>query len=330
MFFNGNKQLTSFYQNFKSSAYIFPLIYTLLFFVQLRRSAIAMRENMISALIIIGVLVLVGALWFAYENPALNPRLKEETYTIIRKWDMPEELEEISGINYLSKNKIACVQDEEGILFIYNLDTDLVEKKINFSKSGDYEGLAIVDSIAYIVESSGKIFEVYNYMSPDFHTKEYKAPFSGRNNLESLTADIANNRLLLAVKDVDPNSKAFKGIYAFDLDSKKVQPEPVFKIPLDDPIFKIEGSSSKNDRLAQFYPSEIALNPTDGNIYILDGKNPRLLIMDTNGKLLKLHKLNQESFPQPEGMTFDPDGTLYISNEGKKGMANILEIELKD
>ena len=103
-----------------------------------------MKENVISALIIVGVLLIVGFLWFAYENPVLNPKLKEETYVIIRKWDLPEVLEEVSGIHYLSGNKMACVQDEDGIIFIYNLDTDLVEKTINFSKSGDYEGVARV------------------------------------------------------------------------------------------------------------------------------------------------------------------------------------------
>lgn len=288
-----------------------------------------MRENTISALIIFGVLALVGTLWFAYENPALNPRLKEETYTIIRKWEMPVELEEISGISYFSEDKMACVQDEEGIIFIYNLDTDLVEKKINFGKSGDYEGVAIVDSTAYVLESSGKLFEVSNYLSPDFQTVEYKTPFSGRNNMESLVADSINNRLLLAVKDADPNSKDSKGIYAFDLETKKTLSEPIFKISLDDPIFNEKSAKKSKKKSNKFYPSEIAINPIDGNIYILEGKNPRLLIMDPSGKLLRLHILNKKSFPQPEGMTFSPDGTLYISNEGKNGTATILEVQLK-
>lgn len=288
-----------------------------------------MRENVIAFFIIIGVLGLVGALWFAYENPALNPRLKEETYTIIRKWEMPVELEEISGISYFSEDKMVCVQDEEGIIFIYNLDTDLVEKKINFGKSGDYEGVAIVDSTAYVLESSGKIFQVSNYLSPSFQTKEYKTPFSGKNNLESLVADSINNRLLLAVKDTDPNSKDYKGIYAFDLGTNKTLSDPILKIPLNDPIFKVKNAQKSKKKSDKFYPSEIAINPIDGNIYILEGKNPRLLIMDPSGKLLRIHLLNKKSFPQPEGMTFAPDGTLYISNEGKKGTATILEVELK-
>ena len=289
-----------------------------------------MRENTISALIIFGVLALVGMLWFAYENPALNPRLKEETYTIIRKWEMPVELEEISGITYLSEDKIACVQDEEGIIFIFNLDTDSVEKKINFGKSGDYEGLAIVNSTAYVLESSGKLFEVSNYLKPNFLTEEYNLPFSGRNNLESLVADSINNRLLLAIKDVDPNGKDYKGIYAFDLETKKTLSEPIFKIPMNDPIFSGKSTKKNKKKSDKFYPSEIAINPIDGNVYILEGKNPRLLIMDSKGKLLQLHDLNKKYFPQPEGMTFAPDGTLYISNEGKKGTATILEVELKE
>ena len=292
-----------------------------------------MKENVISALIIIGVLLIVGFLWFAYENPVLNPKLKEETYVIIRKWDLPEVLEEVSGIHYLSDNKMACVQDEDGIIFIYNLDTDLVEKTINFSKSGDYEGVAIIDSTAYVLESNGKIHQVLDYLGPSFTTHTFKTHFSGKNNMESLSADSINNRLLLSVKDTDPNSRDYKGIYAFDLETKRVLPTPIFKIPLNDPILMEKSSKSDDDgggTNGGFYPSDLAIHPIDGTIYILEGKTPRLLLMDPQGKLLQLHELNEEFFPQPEGLAFAPDGTLYISNEGKKGTANILEVELKD
>ena len=284
-----------------------------------------MRENTISALIIAGILILVGTLWLVYQNPALNPRLQEETYTIIRKWDVPEELEEISGITYIGDNKIACVQDEEGIIFIYNLDTDLVDRKINFAKSGDYEGIAVADSTAYVIESNGKLHEIENYLSPSFTERIIKTQFSGRNNMESLALDSLNHRLLLTVKDHDPNSKNYKGIYAFDLESQKISTEPIFMIRHDDPIFM----TGKKGDLQEFYPSELAINPVDGNIYVLEGKNPRLLILDSKGTPIKLHKLNSKTFPQPEGMTFGTDGTLYISNEGKNGIANILEVELK-
>lgn len=284
-----------------------------------------LKENTISALIIGGVLVLVGGLWFAFENPAINPRLEEETYTIIHKWDMPDELNEISGINWLSDDRMACVQDEEGIIYIYNFNTELVEKKVNFAKSGDYEALAIVDSTAYVMESSGKLFEVSNYLSTNFQTKEYQIPFSGKNNIESLVADSTNNRLLFTVKNKDPNSVSYKGIYVFNLETKTTETLPILKIPITDSIFQIKGN--KADKPFNFYPSEIAIHPKNNNIYVLSGKNPRLLIMDQSGKILKLHQLNKKSFPQPEGISFSSEGVIFISNEGKKGTANILEVE---
>lgn len=307
------------YHNFKDKLYYFHLFYS---FNILK----IMNENRIAFFIIVGVLAFVGIMWYAIGNPAINPRLDDETYTIIHKWDMPNELNEISGINWLSDDKIACVQDEEGIIFIYNFATELVEKKINFAKSGDYEGLAIVDSTAYVMESTGKLFEVLNYLSPNFETKEYQTPFSGKNNIESLVADTLNNRLLFTTKNKDPNSDLYKGIYAFNLDTKKTEKLPVLKIPLNDPIF--EGKAEdKKENSSNFYPSEIGINPTNGHIYVLTAKTPQLLIMDTNGKPLKLHRLYEKSFPQPEGLTFSKDGKIFISNEGKKEPANIMEVE---
>lgn len=289
-----------------------------------------MNENRIAIYIIVGILAFVGILWYAFENPALNPRLENETYTIIRKWDMPVDLNEISGISSISENKIACVQDEEGIVFIYNLTTSLIEKKINFGKYGDYEGIAVTDSAAYVMESSGRLFEIKNYLGDNFQTKDYQTPFSGRNNMESIVADTLHNRLLFTAKDKDPNSNNFKGIYAFNLQTKSTETLPKLKIPLDDPIFKTKDADDDVDAFSNFYPSDIAINPKNGNLYILEAKNPQLLIMDSVGKLLKLHKLYPESFPQPEGLTFAADGTLYISNEGKNGTANILEVEFEE
>ena len=37
---------------------------------------------------------------------------------------LPSQLKEISGITFLSKNKIVCVQDEKGTFFIYDIKKD--------------------------------------------------------------------------------------------------------------------------------------------------------------------------------------------------------------
>jgi uncharacterized protein YjiK len=288
------------------------------------------NENKIAFLIIISVLVLVSLLWFAFENPSLNPRLEKENYTIIRKWEMPKELDEISGITWVGENRIACVQDEEGIIFIYDLASNAVEKTVNFSKAGDYEGIAVVDSTAFVLRSDGELFEIVNYMSDNFEVKTHDTPFSGKNNMESLTIDKENNRLLLMPKDKDLKSADFIGIYAFNLDTKKMEEYPILSVKHNDPIFKNKKKDDDKESKNAINPADIAINPLDGNFYILEGKKPQLLIVDSNGKTIKLHKLIQDTFNQPEGIIFSTEGTMYISNEGKKGTANILEVEFDE
>ena len=287
------------------------------------------NENKIAFLIIMSVLVLVSLLWFAFENPNLNPRLEKENYTIIRKWEMPKELDEISGITWLGENRIACVQDEEGIIFIYNLASSAVEKKVTFSKSGDYEGITVVDSTAFVLRSDGELYEIVNFLNNNFEVKIHKTPFSGKNNMECLTFDKENNRLLLMPKDKDLESTEFIGMYAFNLETKQLDSHPVLSVNHSDFIIKSKSKDDDGSVSNTIHPADIAINPLDGNYYIVEGKKPKLLIVDSTGKTLKLHNLVKDTFNQPEGIIFSPDGTMYISNEGKNGTANIMEVELE-
>lgn len=290
---------------------------------------IAKNENRISIIIIASILILVGLLSVAYNTPGLNPKLEKDNYTILQKSELPNELNEISGIDWLGDNKIACVQDEDGIIFIYNLTTSAVEKEINFSKAGDYEGIALVDNTAYILRADGEIFEVVNFLSDNFEVKTYKTSFSEKNNMESLTYDMENNRLLLCPKDNDLESEDNMGVYAFNLNTKRLDNTPILQINHNDPIFESKKKDKKKKKSSNsIHPADIAINPQNGNIYIVDGKNPQLLIMDTSGKTSKIYTLQEKTFNQPEGIIFSPDGSLYISNEGKKGTANILKVEL--
>ena len=64
--------------------------------------------------------------------------------TIVKKWEMPKPLIEISGLSYLDDQHFACIQDELGKIFIYNIKSSSVEKEISFGAIGDYEELAVV------------------------------------------------------------------------------------------------------------------------------------------------------------------------------------------
>jgi DNA-binding beta-propeller fold protein YncE len=75
-------------------------------------------------------------------------------------------------------------------------------------------------------------------------------------------------------------------------------------------------------------PSGIAIHPLNGDMYITDGRDPKLLIMDAAGTIKKLYPLNTKEFSQPEGITFNAAGDLFIANEGTKQPGNILQVKI--
>lgn len=252
---------------------------------------------------------------------------KESTVNILTTWLLPNDLIEISGIDWMDTDRFACVQDEAGKIFIFNTRSNKIEQEIPFAEKGDYEGIAVAGGAIYVLQANGSIFEVKGYKNDNPVVKVYNTHLKKKQDAESLAYDEKNNRLLVAVKAIDLNSNDYKGIYAFDLKSKQMAAAPVYKIDLKHKIFqemnkgKIENSIS---------PSDLAIHPLTGDLYILEGTNPKLLIMDSKGSILSLYNLKGADFPQPEGITFNPEGKMYISNEGSKQAGNILQVELEN
>tara|TARA_B100000678_G_scaffold164615_1_gene137448 strand:- start:66 stop:911 length:846 start_codon:yes stop_codon:yes gene_type:complete len=273
--------------------------------------------------IILGLFLLIGLTVFAFNSKTWEQPKKNYEYTIVNRWELPEILEEVSGISWIGNNKIACIQDEDGTIFIYNLKTSQLENKIDFANKGDYEDIVVFENDAYVLRSDGILFRVENYLTSPTVT-EYSTFNDDSRNVEGLTLDKNYNRLLLAVKDEKHKEKAFKGIYAFDLVTKKFQFLPKYKIDMKDEIFK-NLAVKKTHKLMR--PSALTFTNNAEEIYYLDGAQPKFLISDNEGNLKKLYQLNEEEFNQPEGITISPGNRIFISNEGKKGLPNILEVE---
>jgi len=246
---------------------------------------------------------------------------------VTKKWEMPESLTEISGLSYINEQRFACIQDELGTIFIYNTSTSSVEKEIPFGDIGDYEGLAVVGDTIWVLRADGKLFEVSEISSPKPSVKEYGTHLTLKQDSEGLCYDKKNNRLLIAIKGTEAGSDDYKGIYAFDLTSKKMDQQPVFKIDLLDETFDSNGSGKK--KKSSIYPSGLAIHPLTGDMYITDGRNSKLLITDAGGKIKKLYQLSTSEFAQPEGISFNAAGDLFIANEGTKQPGNILQIKIE-
>jgi len=239
---------------------------------------------------------------------------------IIKQWDLPEELKEVSGIAYLSKDRFACVQDEKGVIYIYNTGSGSIEKQIPFAGPGDYEGIAVNGNTAYVVTADGELYQVS--LEGKTNVRQFKTSLTAEHNVEGLSFDKKNNRLLLAIKDYAPGITGYKGVYAFDLRTNTMVANPVMKIDMSHSLLK-----KQNKKKDQVMPSEIGIHPITNEIYVTDGPNSRLLILTESGETRQVLELGK-SFSQPEGISFSPEGEIFISNEGAKGAGNIIKVAI--
>jgi len=279
--------------------------------------------------LVIAIMVLViGVVSFlSFGNGSATEALNEKNvgYEILKKWDLPKELNEISGISWIGENRIACVQDEDGIIFIYNLETSEIENSVSFGSGGDYEGITIIGNDAFVLRSDGIIFEINNFQDKNPRVLKHETGLQQLKgiNIEGLCADPENKRLLLAIKERKGTGDN-KEIYAFDLEKNDTGTKPFFLVELSDPVF----NNVKGKLKSRFSPGEIALHPQTGEIYILDGTNPKILITEKDGTPKEMVMLQERDFGNPEGLTFSPQGDMYISNEAAGGPANILMVSL--
>lgn len=279
------------------------------------------------------ILIIIAYLFNVNIAVAQQPNLSNlkdsvsREFRILKTWSLPETLKEISGISYIDADRFACIQDEIGSIFIYNISTSLIEATIPFASPGDYEGIAVVGDDAYIACADGRIIEITGYRTPKPVIKEYGTHLTVKQNVEGICYDKKNKRLLVAIKGEETGDPLYKGVYEFSLSEKKMIVKPVFKIDLQDPVFvKFQGKKNKTI----FQPSEIDIDPVSGDIYITSGARSQILIMDDKGKIKALYALDKSKINQPEGMLFTPSGDLYIASEGGRQIpGKIFQVQLK-
>lgn len=253
---------------------------------------------------------------------------------------LPTSLQEISGLAIIDSTTIACIQDENGILFLYDLKKHKLTKQFTFGLNGDYEGITRVGKLLYILRSDGVLFELKDYSTKKLSVKTYATRVPAFNN-EGLCYDSIHNRLLIGAKgkiNKDPLNKDLRCIYEFNLTSKTLNQKPVFNFnTLDVNLFakmndiKLQKRQTKNGKIVEIglklNTSEIAIHPITKQLYVLSATDHCLFIFNLNGNLEHIEKLNPILFNKAEGLSFYPNGDVLISNEGQAHQPTLLKFK---
>ncbi len=255
---------------------------------------------------------------------------------------LPYELREISGLTIIDSSSVACIQDEKGIVFIYDLTRDQITKQIYFNKGGDYEGICRVSQTLFILKSNGVLFKINDYESSAY-ADEIKLPTLKEDDNEGLCYDRKNHRILIAPKTKSGKNSGFKKtqrIYAYDLRSDQLDKEPVYDIKIeevsrllvDDNLIKAKKEKKKKKPAVpeiSLSPSEIAIHPLTGKLFILSSEDHMLFVFDTNGRIEYAEKLDPILLNRPEGLAFFENGDMLISNESGNKYPTIMRFKYR-
>jgi uncharacterized protein YjiK len=250
---------------------------------------------------------------------------------------LPPVLHEISGITVIGSSSIACVQDENGIVFIYDVQRKEIKKQITFHGNGDYEGITLADDTIYVLRSDGVLFEITDLKSSIIAEKILLSKLSDIEN-EGLCYYRKSNMLLIAPKDKpkkESEDKDRRGIYGFDLNTGELIKNPIINIDLsaikefafDNEAFQ-QIKSKKKDKGSKpdikFRPSAIGIHPVTDKFFVLSATDQMLFVFDLDGTIEYMVYLNPEIFNMPEGIAFFENGDMLISNEGQNMNATLL------
>lgn len=232
---------------------------------------------------------------------------------------LPEEIHDLSGIAYDATSKtVFAIDDDQGKVFQIPLRQNPAIQSWTIGKPEDYEDIVLTGNMLYVLASEGKI--LYLPLSlPLGKPTPVRLPVKGKNDFETLFKDPRSERLLMVCKQCADDSKKKSSVYAFDLNQKDFQSDPVALIDGRE-VSRVLGSDIKNLK-----PAAAAAHPETGEIYLLASVNKLMLILNAGLEVQSAYKLDPRIFKQPEGIAFTPAGDLLISNEaGKTGKANIL------
>ncbi|MBN2441486.1 MAG: SdiA-regulated domain-containing protein [Spirochaetales bacterium] len=301
------------------------------------------KKNIIKILVLIPALFIVFIIFYRVLGPAQKSENivyastdLELPYNISlpdKTIQLPKVLREISGISYYDENTLACCEDETGTVYLVDIRTGDITHSYEFIKDADYEDIEVVrdmiedmETKIYVLRSDGNIYRIKGLGSPDQRVKKYKTFLKAANNAEGLCYYKAKNTLLIACKgSVLSGTKG--ALFVFDLYTKKMQPKPLFVFDTD---VTHDKSVTHINLPKKFPPSGISINPVDGLIYIISSVAKLLLVINPEGEVVSLSVLHRGLFRQPEGICFFPNGDLYISNEGRGGIATILQFKYKE
>lgn len=287
-------------------------------------------RRMVSNVLALAVLFLSGG---CKQKTRLIKSPPHYSFKEVQTYKLDLKLKEISGLVWdREREEFLSHYDESGSLFV--LDKASLQiippSPYKFGSKGDYEDIALYNGVPYLLISNGTIIKVNLDSSGRVVNGETAGQLNitGTNDFETMYADTARKALIIVCKNCAMDDKTQVSAFAFYPDSIGFESEPVFR--MDAAKIKELSTRSGHHKTSKFQPSAASIHPLQKKLYIVSSAASQLVIADLDGNPEQVYELGEKLFPQPEGLTFKNDGTMYISNEGVTGKGTVLRFIYKE
>ena len=228
-------------------------------------------------------------------------------------------LAEISGLAFDDRGRLFAHDDERARIHQLEPGTGRIIRSIPIGDpplQGDFEGLAVVGARFFLITGLGTILEIEEGGGRARLLRRVATGLGARCETEGLAFDPATQLLLAPCKT--PRGRALEGhlvIFAIPLTTLIAPAGPRHSIPL--PALASVGMREG------FHPSSVEVHPRSGALLLASAQEEALVEIARDGSVLGAARLRRQAHPQPEGIAFGPDLTLWIADEGGDGRGTL-------
>ncbi len=239
----------------------------------------------------------------------------------LQQWKLPKILREISGLALTPDDRLFAVNDEKAVIYELDYQHGRIEKTFALGRPiprDDFEGIAYLDGVFYLVTSTGLIYVTTEGDDGDrVEFEVYQTGLGRYCEIEGLAQDVHSDILLMACKK--SRKKKYGGrfsIFAWSASAHRVLHDREIMIP--------EAEIAQRIGKKHVRPSAIVIHPETADIYGVAGPQRAIFQLTPTGELIDAIILPlADRHRQPEGIEITSDGKLLIADEGGKKKARL-------
>jgi uncharacterized protein YjiK len=236
------------------------------------------------------------------------------------RWELPRELDEISGLAIDANGRLFAHGDERAIIYQLDPATHQVVKRFAFGRPavhGDFEGIAFAGDRLVLTTSDGLLY--LGREGRDGEAVPYTVQVTGVGRLcevEGLAYEPGDRLLLMACKV--PRTRSLRdrvAVLGWSLERRELAPAPRLFVPLARVTRRLGGST--------FHPSDFYRDARTGHAFLVAARERAIAELTPAGEVVQVSRLRHALHRQPEGLAFTADGALLVADEANGKRATL-------